>query len=98
MPRARSRKKIEGPPEKIDPRPIEEIEREVLDRVQNGPGGNPLGWAPWGRDPEDGAAVLYCVTDGPVLAKGPTKRVSYMKITNRGLIHYEPKLKLIPNA
>lgn len=93
MPRARSRKPIEGPKEIIDPRPIEEIEREVFERVVGGK--NPLGWAPWGRDPEDGAAVLYCVTDGPLSPRGPTKRVSYMKITKAGLVNFEPKLKLI---
>lgn len=86
------RKKIEGPPERIDPRPIREIEREAFDRFTGGR--NELGWRAWGRDPEDNAAVMVCETAGPVLAMGPTIRTTYVKITNRGMIWYEPRLRL----
>lgn len=88
MPRARSRKPIEGPPERVDPRPIAEIEAEVLARLQK-PNGNPLGWTPAGRDPADGAAILRRSGKGPVVADRQTIKLSYIKITNKGLVYVD---------
>lgn len=88
MPRARSRKPIEGPPERVDPRPIAEIEAEVLERL-NRRNANPLGWTPAGRDPADGMAILRRSGKGPVIADRQTIKISYIKITNRGLIYVD---------
>lgn len=88
MPRARSRKPIAGPPERYDPRPLAEIEAEVLARLAK-PNGNPLGWTPAGRDPADGKAILRRSGKGPKIGDRQSIKISYIKITNSGLIHAE---------
>lgn len=76
--------KIEGAPVIVDPRPIREIEVECFERFTGGH--NFLGWRPWGRD-EEGTAVLYCETRGPVQDGHPTTKVQKVKITKEGLVY-----------
>lgn len=80
--------KIEGAPVITDTRPIAEIEREVFERMTGGH--NFLGWRPWGRD-EDGRAVMYCETRGPLDDGHETTKVQKVTITQQGMIYSRPE-------
>lgn len=85
-------KKIEGAPVRVDPRPMAEIEADLLERVGDPENvhRNPLGWAPLGRDPSDGCAILATkVLKGPTIDGVEYVKRGYIKITQTGAVHSE---------
>lgn len=67
----------------IDPRPIAEIENEIVERLKITKT-NPLGWRPIGRD-ADGYAVIGCTIGG---------KLHWARITNRGIMHGKEPIRV----
>jgi hypothetical protein len=77
------------PPLITDPRPIAEIEADVIERAgdPNDRQRNPLGWAPLCRD-KDGVAIMATrVLNGPIIDGVPHTRRGFKRITKQGILH-----------